>query len=103
MQLKVEEVSCAVRIQRVAENVQSGVNALIAITREDVVRALKAAEESFLRADAALKSFRFGYPATMDQFERWKQLRNAWDECDAALQAARESLKDFDRGRLISE
>lgn len=78
-------------------------NALIAITREDVVQGLKAAEESFLRADSALKSFRFGYPATLEQFEQWKQLRDAWDECDAALQAARDSLKDFDRSRLIAE
>ncbi|HEX5229068.1 MAG TPA: hypothetical protein VFW44_15230 [Bryobacteraceae bacterium] len=100
---KVEEDSSPFRIQRWARNVQSVVSALIEITREDIVHTLKSAEEGFLRADAALKSFCFGYPATLEQFEQWKHLRDAWDESDAALQAAREDLRDFDRGRLISD
>jgi hypothetical protein len=76
------------------------VSALIEITREDVVRALDEAKERFLRADAALKTFRFSYPATPEQFEGWKQLRDEWDRRDEELQVAREDLRDFDHGKL---
>jgi hypothetical protein len=77
-----------------------GVSALIEITREDVVRALAEAKERFIRADAALKTFRFSYPAKSEQFEEWKQLREEWDQRDEELQAAREDLRDFDHGKL---
>jgi hypothetical protein len=77
-----------------------GVSALIEITREDVVGVLDEAKEKFIRADAALKSFRFSYPAKPEEFEQWKQLRDAWDLCDEELQAAREDLRDFDHGKL---
>jgi hypothetical protein len=76
------------------------VSALIEITREDVVRALEEARERFVRADTALKTFRFSYPAKSEQFEEWKQLRDAWDQRDEELQAAREDLRDFDCGKL---
>ncbi len=75
-------------------------SALIEITREDVVRSLGEAKERFIRADAALKAFRFSYPAKSEQFEEWKQLRDAWDQRDEELQAAREDLRDFDHGKL---
>lgn len=75
-------------------------SALIEITREDVVRALAEAKERFIRADAALKTFRFSYPAKSEQFEEWKQLREEWDQRDEELQAAREDLRDFDHGKL---
>ena len=75
-------------------------SALIEITREDVVRALEEARERFVRADTALKTFRFSYPAKSEQFEEWKQLRDAWDQRDEELQAAREDLRDFDCGKL---
>jgi len=78
------------------------VSALIEITREGVVRALDEAKERFIRADAALKTFRFSYPAKSDEFEEWKQLRDAWDQRDEELQAAREDLKDFDSGKLTT-
>jgi hypothetical protein len=65
-----------------------------------MVRALNAAAEKFERADAALKSFRFSYPAQAEQFEEWKRVRDSWDQCDQELQSARENLRDFDRGRL---
>jgi hypothetical protein len=90
------------RIRAAAPNVQLGVSALIEITREDVVRALEEAKERFVRADAALKSFRFSYPAKSEQFEEWKQLRDVWDQRDEELQAAREDLKDFDSGKLTA-
>jgi hypothetical protein len=77
-----------------------GVNAIADITREDVVRVLDEAKARFSRADAALKSFRFSYPAKTEEFETWKKLRESWDQRDEELQAAREDLKDFDRGRL---
>lgn len=70
------------------------------ITREDVVRALNEARERFVGADAALKCFRFSYPAKTEEFEKWKELREAWDQRDEELQAAREDLRDFDRGNL---
>jgi hypothetical protein len=70
------------------------------ITREDVVRALDEARARFVRADAALKCFRFSYPAKTEEFEKWKELREAWDQRDEELQAAREDLRDFDRGNL---
>jgi len=76
------------------------VSALIEITREDVVRALDEAKERFVRADAALKTFRFSHPAKSEEFEAWKQLTDAWDQRDEELQAAREDLKDFDHGKL---
>ena len=75
-------------------------SALIEITRDDVVRALEEARERFVRADTALKTFRFSYPAKSEQFEEWKQLRDAWDQRDEELQAAREDLRDFDCGKL---
>lgn len=75
-------------------------SALIEITREDVVRALDEAKERFVRADAALKTFRFSHPAKSEEFEAWKQLTDAWDQRDEELQAAREDLKDFDHGKL---
>ena len=58
--------------------------------------------ERFVRADAALKTFRFSYPARSEQFEEWKQLRDVWDQRDEELQAAREDLKDFDCGKLTA-
>jgi hypothetical protein len=79
---------------------QMGVDALIDITRGDVVRALDEARVRFIRADAALQTFRFSFPATPDQFVEWKRLRDDWDQRDDELQAAHEDLKDFDRGKL---
>jgi len=76
------------------------VSALIEITREDVVRALDEAKERFIRADSALKTFRFSYPAKSEEFEEWKQLGDAWDQRDEELQAAREDLRDFEHGKL---
>lgn len=61
---------------------------------------LDEAKERFIRADAALKTFRFSYPAKPEQFEEWKQLRDAWDQRDEELQGAREDLRDFDHGKL---
>ena len=75
-------------------------NAIADITREDVVRVLDEAKARFARADDALKCFKFSYPAKNEEFEMWKQLRESWDQRDEELQAAREDLKDFDRGRL---
>ena len=75
-------------------------SALTDITRADVARALDEAKARFERADAALKSFRFSYPATSAEFEKWKELRESWDQRDEELQAAREDLRDFDRGNL---
>jgi len=76
------------------------VSALIEITREDVVRALDEAKDRFIRADSALKTFRFSYPAKSEEFEEWKQLGDAWDQRDEELQAAREDLRDFEHGKL---
>jgi hypothetical protein len=81
---------------------QISVGALIEITREDVVRVLEEAKERFIRADAALKTFRFSYPAKSEQFEEWKQLRDEWDQRDEELQTAREDLRDFDHGKLTA-
>lgn len=75
-------------------------SALLEITREEVLRALEESKERFVRADAALKSFRFSYPPKSEQFEEWKRLRDAWDQRDEELQAAREDLRDFDHGKL---
>lgn len=61
---------------------------------------LDEAKERFIRADAALKTFRFSYPAKPEEFEEWKQLRGEWDQRDEELQAAREDLRDFDHGKL---
>ena len=77
-------------------------SALIEITREDVVQALDEAKERFVRADAALKTFRFSYPAKSEEFEEWKRLTDAWDQRDEELQAAREDLRDFDHGKLTA-
>lgn len=77
-------------------------SALTEITREDVVRVLDEAKERFIRADAAIKTFRFSYPAKPEQFEEWKQLRHEWDQRDEELQAAREDLRDFDHGKLTA-
>jgi len=76
------------------------VSALIEITREDVVRALDEAKDRFIRADSALKTFRFSYPAKSEEFEEWKQLGDEWDQRDEELQAAREDLRDFEHGKL---
>jgi hypothetical protein len=76
------------------------VSAVIEITRDDIVRALDEAKERFIRADAALKTFRFSYPATSEEFDEWKQVREEWDRRDEELQAAREDLRDFDQGKL---
>jgi hypothetical protein len=79
-----------------------GVSAIIEITREDVARALDEAKARFASADAALKSFRFSYPGTTEEFEKWKDLRESWDQRDEELQAAREDMKDFDQGKLTA-
>jgi len=79
-----------------------GVNAIADITREDVVRVLDEAKARFARADTALKSFRFSYPAKTEEFEKWRELTESWDQRDEELQAAREDLKDFDRGNLTA-
>jgi hypothetical protein len=79
-----------------------GVSAITEITREDVVQALDQAKASFEQADAALKCFQFSYPAKSEEFEQWKHLRERWDERDDELQAAREDLRDFDRGNLTA-
>ncbi len=75
-------------------------SAIVDITREDLLKALEEAKARFSRADAALKCFRFSYPASTQEFEKWKELRESWDQRDEELQAAREDLKDFDRGNL---
>ena len=72
------------------------------ITREDVLRALEEAKQRFVHADAALKAFRFSYPAKSEEFEEWKRLRDVWDQRDEELLAAREDLRDFDRGKLTA-
>jgi len=76
------------------------VSPVIDITREDVARALADAQERFVRADAALKAFKFSHPAKPEEFARWKQLRDEWDQRDEELQAARDDLRDFDHGKL---
>jgi len=76
------------------------VSGIVDITREDILQALEEAKARFSRADAELKCFRFSYPATTLEFEKWKELRESWDQRDEELQAAREDLKDFDRGNL---
>jgi len=76
------------------------VSALADITREDVVKALDEAKARFVRADTALKCFRFSYPAGSEDFEKWRGLRESWDLCDEELLAAREDLRDFDKGKL---
>jgi len=78
------------------------VSALIEITREEVVRALDEAKERFIRADSALKTFRFSYPAKSEEFEEWKQLGDEWDQRDEELQAAREDLRDFEHCKLTA-
>jgi hypothetical protein len=75
-------------------------SALIDITREDLVIALDEARARFLLADAALKSFQFSCPARGGDFDKWKELRESWDQRDEELQTAREDLKDFDKGNL---
>ena len=75
-------------------------SAIVDITRDDVVRALDEAKARFDRADSSLKRFRFSYPAKTEEFAKWKELRESWDQRDEELQAAREDLKDFDRGNL---
>lgn len=77
-------------------------SAIVDITREDVVRALDEARARFERADTALKNFRFSYPAKTEEFATWKELRECWDQRDEELQAAREDLRDFDRGNLTA-
>ncbi len=81
---------------------QMRVSALIEITREDVVRALDEAKARFVRADDALKTLRFSCPAKSEEFQEWKQLRDAWDQRDEELQAAHEDLRDFDHGKLTA-
>lgn len=77
-------------------------SAIEEITREDVIRALDEAKARFERADAALKNFRFSYPVKTEEFATWKELRETWDQRDEELQAAREDLRDFDRGNLTT-
>ena len=77
-------------------------SAIVDITREDVLKALEEAKARFSRADAALKGFKFSYPPSTGEFEKWKELRESWDQRDEELQAAREDLKDFDRGNLTA-
>jgi hypothetical protein len=78
------------------------VSAIIEIRREDVIRSLDEATKRFAQADGALKSFRFSYPAKKEEFEEWKRLREAWDQRDEELQAARQDLRDFDHGKLTA-
>jgi Rad3-related DNA helicase len=78
------------------------VSAITEITREDVVRVLDEAKARFSCADSALKCFRFSYPARTEEFEKWKELRETWDQRDEELQAAHEDLKDFDKGNLTA-
>jgi hypothetical protein len=78
------------------------VSAILDITREDVLKALEEAKARFSRADAALKCFRLSYPPSTGDFEQWKELRESWDQRDEELQAAREDLRDFDRGNLTA-
>jgi hypothetical protein len=73
---------------------------LAALTRDDVASAFAEARVRFARADADLKNFKFPYPPTAEDFEKWKELRRIWDQRDEELQAAREDLRDFDRGNL---
>ena len=75
-------------------------SAIAEITRADVLKALDEAKARFSGADEALKRFRFSYPATTGQFEKWKELRESWDQRDEELQAAFADLKDFDKGKL---
>ncbi len=75
-------------------------SARLEITREEVVRALAEAKERFIRADAALNSFRFSYPGKSEEFEEWKRLRDVWDQRDEELQAERQDLRDFNHGKL---
>ena len=77
-------------------------SAIADITREDVVKALDEARARFSQADAALKCFKFSYPASTGQFDKWKELRELWDQRDEELQAAREDLRDFDKGKLTA-
>lgn len=60
------------------------------------------AQQRFVRADAALKTFRFSYPPKPEEFEEWKQLTDAWDQRDEELQASREDLRDFDLGKFAA-
>jgi hypothetical protein len=99
---EIEEDSSGQRIRSPVQSVKLGVSALIEITREDVFQALDEAKERFIRSDAALKTFRFSYPAKLEEFEEWKQLRDVWDQRDEELQAAREDLRDFDHGKLTA-
>jgi len=78
------------------------VSAIVAITREDVLKALEEAKARFSRADAELKCFRFSCPLSTADFEKWKELRESWDQRDEELQAARADLKDFDLGNLTA-
>jgi hypothetical protein len=81
-----------------------GMSTLDALTREEVASAFAEAKVRFARADADLKNYKFPYPPKAEDFEKWKELRRVWDERDEELQAAREDLRDFDRGNLkISE
>jgi hypothetical protein len=96
----IEEDSSAPKNRVIGMKRQMGVDALIDITRDDVVRVLDEAKARFIRADAALKTFRFSCPAKSEEFEEWKHLRDEWDQRDEELQAAREDLRDFDHGKL---
>ncbi len=78
------------------------VSETVELTREDIAQALDEAQKRFVRADAALKTFRFSCPAKPDQFEEWKHLRDEWDQRDEELQATRECLRDFDHGKLTA-
>jgi hypothetical protein len=58
------------------------------------------AKETLIRADAALKTFRFSHPAKSEQFEERKQFRDEVGRRDEGLQAAHEDLRGFDHGKL---
>ncbi len=75
-------------------------SAIADITRVDILSALDEARARFSGADTALKCFRFSYPARTEDFSKWKELTESWDLRDEELQAAREALRDFDRGNL---
>ena len=77
-------------------------SALSEITRENVLRALHEAKERFVLADAALKIFRFSYPARPEEFDEWKRLGDVWDKCDEKVQVASADLRDFDHGMLTA-
>ena len=98
-----EELSSLIANPITPSKRQKGMDTLIAPSRDEVVQAVENARRRFTHADTELKSFRFTYPVSAEQFESWKALTATWDQCDEELQAARENLRDFDHGKLISD